>query len=218
MHILLVEDDLDLGRALLQSLKSEGLTGQWVRRAADALIPLKSEPIDCILLDLTLPDGSGLDLLQRWRREKIAVPIVIITARSALEDRLIGLDSGADDYLIKPFAPAELISRIRAVVRRSAQQASDLWKLGDLEIEPRRHVVRLNGQLVDLSAREFQLLKELASAAGSVVPKGTLAQRLVPLGDPLDFSALEVHMSNLRRKIGASRIRTVRGVGYALEL
>jgi two-component system, OmpR family, response regulator QseB len=217
MHILMIEDDLDLGRALLQALKAEGISAQWLRRSADAPHSFEKEPVDCVLLDLTLPDGSGYDLLARWRRAAHAVPIIIMTARSALEERLQGLDGGADDFIVKPFAPAELVSRIRAVVRRSSQQASELWTFGELEIEPRRYVVRLSGQNVDLSPREFQLLRELARDAGAVVPKGTLAQRLEPLGDPLDFAALEVHVSNLRRKIGAERIRTVRGVGYMLE-
>jgi len=217
MHVLMIEDDLDLGRALLQSLKAEGITGQWLRRSADAPRTFEGEPVDCILLDLTLPDGNGYQLLSRWRRAALTVPIIIMTARSALEDRLQGLDGGADDFLVKPFAPAELISRIRAVVRRSARQASEVWAFGELEIEPRKHAVRLKGESVDLSPREFHLLRELAREAGSVVPKGTLAQRLEPLGDPLDFAAIEVHMSNLRRKIGVERIRTVRGIGYVLE-
>jgi two-component system, OmpR family, response regulator QseB len=217
MHIVMIEDDLDLGRALLQALRAEGITGQWLRRSGDAPRSFDGEPVDCILLDLTLPDGTGFDLLSQWRRAKITVPIIIMTARSALEERLLGLDSGADDFLVKPFAPAELISRIRAVVRRSARQASELWTFGDLEMEPRGHAVRLAGQAIDLSPREFQLLRELAGEAGVVIPKGTLAQRLEPLGDALDFAALEVHISNLRRKIGAERIRTVRGVGYMLE-
>jgi two-component system, OmpR family, response regulator QseB len=216
MHILMIEDDLDLGRALLQALKADGITGQWLRRTADVPQMFDAVP-DCILLDLSLPDGDGFTLLSRWRRAAVAVPVIIMTARSALEDRLLGLDGGADDFLVKPFAPAELIARIRAVVRRSAQQASECWVFGSLEIEPRKYLVRLGGDSVDLSPREFHLLRELARDAGAVVAKGTLAQRLEPLGDPIDFAAIEVHMSNLRRKIGAERIRTVRGVGYLLE-
>jgi two-component system, OmpR family, response regulator QseB len=205
------------GGPLLQALKAEGMTAQWLRRAADAPRSFDGEPIDCVLLDLALPDGNGQELLRRWRRAAASVPIIIMTARAALEERLCGLDAGADDFMVKPFAPAELISRIRAVVRRSAQQASELWTFGDLEIEPKRYVVRLRGEPIDLSPREFHLLRELAREAGAVVPKGTLAQRLEPLGDALDFAAIEVHLSNLRRKIGPQRIHTVRGVGYRLE-
>jgi len=214
MHLLMIEDDLDLGRALQQALKAEGISSEWRRRAADAPPALDDACVSCVLLDLSLPDGTGFELLQRWRRGGATVPIIIITARSALEDRLAGLDGGADDFVIKPFATAELVSRIRAVLRRYAQQASEVWTLGELQIEPRRHAARLGGEALDLSPREFRLLLELAREAGAVVPKGTLSQRLEPLGDPVDFGAIEVHVSNLRRKIGAQRIRTVRGVGY----
>jgi two-component system response regulator QseB len=216
MHILMVEDDLDLGRALLQALKAEGITGEWLRRAADARRFVASAVVDCILLDVSLPDGTGYELLSKWRREGLSVPIIIITARTGLEERVASLDEGADDFLVKPFAPVELVSRIRAVVRRCAQQASEVWKLGELEIEPKRYVVRLAGEPLKLTSREFRLLVELGREPGVIVPKSELAQRLEPLGDPLDFGAIEVHISNLRRRIGAQRIRTVRGVGYML--
>lgn len=214
MHILLIEDDLDLGRALQSALKVEGLSSEWLRRAADAPRTVDASLVDCVLLDLSLPDGNGFDLLARWRREGVVVPIIVITARSAVQDRLTGLDGGADDFVVKPFATAELISRIRAVLRRAARQASEVWTLGDLAIEPRKHTAHLHGAALDLSPREFQLLLELAREPGAVVVKSVLAQKLDPLGDPVDFGAIEVHVSNLRRKIGAQRIRTVRGVGY----
>lgn len=216
MHILLIEDDLDLGRALQAALKVEGLSSEWRRRVVDAPRALDGTTFDCVLLDLSLPDGSGLELLTRWRREGYSLPVIVITARSAVEDRLAGLDGGADDFVIKPFATAELVSRIRAVLRRSARQASEVWALGALVIEPRRHVASLHGQALDLSPREFRLLLELAREPGAVVAKGVLAQKLEPLGEPVDFAAIEVHVSNLRRKIGSASVRTVRGVGYML--
>jgi two-component system response regulator QseB len=218
MHILMVEDDLDLGRALLQGLKAEGITSEWVRRAADARRCVDNSALDCVLLDLSLPDGTGHQLLSQWRRAGVVLPIIIITARSALEERLAGFDGGADDFLVKPFATAELVARIRAVVRRSVQQSSDVWTFGDLQIEPKSRLVRVAGASLALSPREFRLLLELCREAGTVVSKGVLARRLEPLGDPVDFSAIEVHVSNLRRKIGAPCIRTVRGVGYMLAL
>lgn len=214
MHILIIEDDLDLGFALQQALKAEGVSSEWLRRVADAPLPFDAQSFDCMLLDLALPDGTGLDLLERWRRAGVAVPIIIITARAALADRLAGLDGGADDFLVKPFATAELMSRMRAVLRRYARQASEVWTIGALQIEPRAYVARLDGAVLDLSPREFHLMLELAREPGVVVAKGALAQRLEPLGDALDFGAIEVHISNLRRKIGADRIRTVRGIGY----
>jgi len=215
MHVLIIEDDIDLGQALLATLELEGISGVWVRSlsAAEAFV---GEAPDCVLLDLALPDGSGIDLLRRWRGRDNAVPVIVITARTALEDRLAGLDGGADDYLLKPFAMAELVSRLRAVTRRYARQASERWTLGELVIEPRSHQVWLTGEPVDLSPREFRLLLELAREPDSVVSKSLLGKRMEPLGDPLDSTAIEVHLSNLRRKIGAERIRTVRGVGYRL--
>ncbi len=216
MHILIMEDDLDLGFALQQALKVEGISSEWLRRVADAPRHFAEASYDCVLLDLSLPDGSGLELLARWRRAGMALPIIIITARSALDERLAGLDGGADDFLVKPFATAELLSRLRAVLRRYARQSSEVWTIGELQIEPRRYLARLAGVPLELSPREFHLMLELAREPGAVVLKGALAQRLEPLGDAVDFGALEVHVSNLRRKIGAERIRTVRGVGYML--
>jgi two-component system, OmpR family, response regulator QseB len=216
MHILIVEDDLDLGRALLQALKAEGITSEWVRSTAGARTAIESTSPDCVLLDVSLPDGTGYELLAGWRRAGLGLPVIIITARSALEERVAGLDGGADDFLVKPFATVELVSRIRAVTRRSVQQASEVWKFGELEIEPRSYVARMAGEPLKLSPREFRLLLELSRDAGTVVSKGVLSRRLQPLGDPVDFSTIEVHVSNLRRRIGGTRIRTVRGIGYML--
>jgi two-component system, OmpR family, response regulator QseB len=217
MHLLIIEDDLDLGRALQQALKTEGISSLWHRRASDAPRSFCDAPADCVLLDLSLPDGTGFDLLKRWRRSGVDVPIIIITARSALEDRLAGLDGGADDFIVKPFAMPELVSRVRAVLRRYAQQSSETWSIGELQIEPRRHVARSGGQVLPLSPREFSLLLELGREPGAVVPKSVLSQRLAPLGDPMGYATIDVHVSNLRRKIGAGLIVTVRGVGYMLQ-
>lgn len=216
MHILLVEDDLDLGPALLAALKAEGLSAQWVRRADHARAALGPE-VDLVLLDRALAGQEGLDLLRHWRARRIRTPVIVITARAALSDRLEGLDEGADDYLVKPFEVPELLSRVRAVYRRHRQQASELWELGALSVSPRSHQAWLAGELLPLSAREFQLLLALAKDSGTVVPKQLLGQLLEPLGEPVDAATVEVHLSNLRRKIGAERIRTVRGVGYQLR-
>jgi len=216
MHILLVEDDLDLGRSLQQSLRAEGLSSEWLRSAADARRFIAQHDYDCVLLDLALPDAFGLDLLREWRKAKLGVPVIVITARLGLEDRLAGLDGGADDFVLKPFIPKELASRIRAVVRRYAQQANSEWSAGSIRIDTRQHQVRVAGQAVELSPREFGILLELVRAGGAVVSKDELARRLQPLGDPVDFGAIEVHVHNLRRKVGSEAIRTVRGVGYRL--
>ena len=217
MHILLVEDDLDLGASLVRALQQDGFTVQWLRRAHDAPLQLDDPGCSAVLLDLGLPDGSGMELLRRWRRAQAAAPVLVITARSALQDRLGGLDAGADDYLVKPFDIPELLARLRAVLRRTAAQSGEQWQFGALSVWPRKCQAQLGGQPLELTPREFQLLLALAQGGGDVVPKRTLAQRLEPLGDPMDTAALQVHISNLRRKIGAERVGTLRGVGYWLE-
>lgn len=216
MHILIIEDDLDLGRALQKALRLEGFSSEWLRQTADAPRSFEGLHYACILLDLSLPDGDGLALLARWRRDGVAIPIIIMTARAALEVRIAGLDGGADDFLVKPFATVELASRMRAVVRRYAQQSREVWTIGDLELEPKSYLARLAGSPLNLSRREFQLMLELARAPGVVVSKSVLAERLEPLGEPVNFAAIEVHIFNLRGKIGGHWIRTVRGVGYML--
>jgi two-component system response regulator BasR len=218
MHILLIEDDLDLGRSLLQTLHTEGMSCEWLRRAADARSFITLNVYDCVLLDLSLPDGSGLELLRGWRKSGLSVPIIVITARVALEDRLAGLDGGADDFVLKPFIPIELMSRIRAVARRYVQQTNNEWCSSNIKIDTRLHLVKVDGQQIDLSPREFQILLELVRADGAVVSKDELAKRLQPLGDSVDFGVIEVHIHNLRRKIGVESILTVRGIGYRLAL
>ena len=217
MHILLIEDDLDLGASLVRALQQDGFTVQWLRRAHDAPLQLDDPGCSAVLLDLGLPDGSGMELLRRWRRAQAGAPVLVITARSALQDRLGGLDAGADDYLVKPFDIPELLARLRAVLRRTAAQSGEQWQFGALSVWPRKCQAQLSGQPLELTPREFQLLLALAQGGGDVVPKRTLAQRLEPLGDPMDTAALQVHISNLRRKIGAERVGTLRGVGYWLE-
>ena len=172
MHILIIEDDLDLGTGLQQALRVEGVSSQWLRRIADVPLPCCIEA-DCVLLDLSLPDGTGLDLLARWRSAGVTVPIIIMTARSALADRLAGLDGGADDFVVKPFETAELLSRLRAVLRRYARQASEVWTFGTLQIEPRSYAARLDGVALELSPREFHLMLALAREPGVVVPKAS---------------------------------------------
>ncbi|SHN07885.1 response regulator [Rhizobacter sp. OV335] len=216
MHLLLIEDDVDLGASLQQALRGAGFTSEWLRTACDAHRFAVAGGHHCILLDLGLPDGHGLDLLRTWRREGLAVPLIVITASDALGDRLAGLDEGADDFIVKPFAVVELIARVHAVTRRAAQQAASVWTIGTLAIDMRQRVCTVDGEPAGLSLREFDVLAALARAGGSVVPKHRLAQSLAPLGEPLDFNAVEVHVHNLRRKVGAERVKTVRGIGYLL--
>lgn len=221
MHILLVEDDLDLGLDLQKALKALGVSSEWVRSLAQARALCQGDaqalPYACVLLDLGLPDGEGLALLQGWRRAGLALPVIVLTARDALAARVAGLDAGADDYVIKPVEAAELASRLRAVTRRAAGQASSLWSVGRVRIDMARREVHTDDELVPLSPREFAILAELARHGGQVVAKHRLVQAVAPLGETLEFSALEWHIHNLRRKLGEDCIRTVRGVGYGLQ-
>lgn len=222
MHLLLVEDDLELGAELQRALSGYGLTSEWVRGTRHARAMTEGECGDdtphfaCVLLDSRLPDGDGIDLLVHWRRRSISMPVIVMSARDAVELRVAALDAGADDYVIKPCAPVEIASRIRAVVRRTAGQASQLWNVGALRIATGTREVRVDGEILPLSPKEYQIVVELARLPGETVSKQRLARAVAPLSEPLEFSALEWHIHNLRRKIGTQLIRTVRGVGYCL--
>lgn len=217
MHLLLVEDDLDLGAALLGALRKAHFTVEWLRTCHDARAFATKVAYDCVLLDLSLPDGQGIDVLRFWRGQGVTTPVIVITARSGLDDRLAGLDGGADDYIVKPFAFEELVSRIHAVMRRAARQADSMWHFGNLLIDVARHEVRLGEVPVALTPAEYDVLLSLARAAGTVVSKHRLARALDPTGESIDFNTIEVHVHHLRKKLGAELIRTVRGVGYLLN-
>lgn len=220
MHLLLVEDDLELGTEMLHALVARGFTNEWVRtaRAALDLVDQVDTLFACAVLDLGLPDSEGLDVLKEWRRRGVKFPVIVLTARDALQSRVSGLDAGADDYVIKPVEPEELVSRIRAVTRRAGGHTSSLWSVGSLQIDLNVREVRQQGRPVDLSRLEFDVVAELARHAGKVVSKHRLVRALAPLGDPMEFNALEVHIHNLRKKLGTSSILTVRGVGYRIGL
>jgi DNA-binding response OmpR family regulator len=217
MKACLIEDDLELGRALQSALQDAGHQVVWVRRVTDAMHWVHEERFDAVLLDLGLPDGSGLDLLRKLRGEGASVPILVITARESLEDRLSGLDLGADDYLVKPFAVSEMLARLRAVVRRSTGRSDSgetAWKSRDLLLDDKMMTVTRAGSPVALSPTEFALLHALMRYQDRVLTRRELEARALPHSDG---QALDVHMSNLRRKIGDGYIRTVRGVGYVME-
>jgi DNA-binding response OmpR family regulator len=217
MKICLVEDDLELGKALQSALQDAGQEVMWVRRAADARHWVDTEPFDAVLLDLGLPDGNGVDLLRHFRIEGKKLPILVITARDSLEDRLNGLDLGADDYLVKPFVVTELLARLRAVIRRATgwnEAGESVWKIKDLMLDERRMVLTRAGNAVVLSKTEFALLHALMRYPDRVLTRRELEARALPNSEG---QALDVHMSHLRRKIGEGYIRTVRGVGYVVE-
>lgn len=222
MHLLLIEDDLEIGAELQRALSGHGITSEWVRSTRHARAMTEGECGDetphfaCALLELGLPDGDGIDLLHHWRRRRVPLPVIVLSARDSLESRVAALDAGADDYVIKPCAPVEIASRVRAVVRRTAGQSSQVWTVGSLRIATGRREVRVDGEVMALSPREYRIVVELARLPGETVSKQRLARAVAPLRDPLEFSALEWHIHNLRRKIGTRFIRTVRGVGYCL--
>lgn len=217
MNILLVEDDLELGNGVRIALEDQGLALLWVRRLGDALQALDSRPFDLVLLDLGLPDGDGLTLLARLRREGETTPVLILTARDALADRLAGLDRGADDYLVKPFALAELVSRVRALARRSYGMAGETLEVRKLALHTATMRVTVDGKLAELSRSEFDLLNLLMKRADRVLTRRMLEEQVLPGGANNESNVLDVHISNLRRKIGPGYIRTVRGVGYVID-
>lgn len=214
MRILIVEDDLALADGLRSGLGLHGFTGDAVHTLGDADLAARDHPYEAIILDISLPDGSGLDLLRQWRNSGVTTPILLLTAYDATRDRITGLDAGADDYLGKPFDLDELLARLRAMVRRSTGQVTPIITLGDLEICESHREVRQNGTPVALSRREFALLHALASRPGHVLSRGQLEERLYGWQEEVASNAVEVHVHNLRAKLGRDVIETVRGAGY----
>lgn len=214
MRVLIVEDDAGISSGLAATLKARGYAVDLTPTLALATAALRVEPFDLVLLDLSLPDGDGLAWLQQVRRTGDTVPVLIMTARDALSDRVAGLDQGADDYVVKPFEPEELLACMRVALRRSEGRASPLLRHGDLVVDPAAHTVMRNGESVTLRAKEFALLLALLRGSGQVLSRQRLEQALYGFDEMLDSNALEVHMHHLRRKLGDGLVKTVRGVGY----
>jgi DNA-binding response OmpR family regulator len=214
MRLLLVEDEELIGQGLRLSLTAEGYDVTWTRTWTDADSHLAASAFDIMLLDLSLPDGDGIDLLKQIRNRSLRLPVLIITARNAVEDRVRGLDLGGDDYLTKPFAIAELLSRIRVLMRRSAGFASEEWTVGEVRLSRSSRMVFRGEDPVELSPREFDVLQALMRNAGRVVTRDALAYQLDLKNDACESNVLEVYVFHLRKKLGADFIRTIRGVGY----
>ncbi|MRR07021.1 MAG: response regulator transcription factor [Deltaproteobacteria bacterium] len=216
MRILLVEDDPMLGEALRISLKQEGITADWALDAEEAELALATGEYALLLLDLGLPGKGGLDLLAELRAGANPIPVIILTARDAVSERIRGLDTGADDYLIKPFDPDELAARIRALQRRQAGRIAPLIEFGLLVLNPATREIFYSGERIFLTAREYVILSALMERPGAILSRAALEERLYGWGEEVESNAVEVHIHNLRKKIGAGHIRTVRGVGYMM--
>ena len=217
MRLLIVEDDVLLGDALATGLRQRGPAVDWFGDGAQADAALAGAAFDAVVLALGLPNGDGMVWLRRWRERGLKLPLLILTARDGIEQRIEGLDAGADDYLVKPITIDELAARLRALVRRSAGQAQAAWQHGALEYDPAAKVVRWQGAQVELTGRELALLEAFLTQPQRVLSKAHLLEKLYDWsGVEPESNALEVHIHHLRRKIDPNIVRTVRGVGYAL--
>lgn len=214
MRILLVEDDGLLGPGVAAGLVQAGYAADLVTSGEDAEAALQTTHYDAAILDLGLPGIDGLTLLRQRRAAKDATPVLVLTARDTIADRIKGLDAGGDDYLVKPFDLDELLARLRALLRRGKGAAAAILRHGRIALDPAAHSVSLDGESVALSGREFAVLQELLINAGRVLTRAQLEERLYGWGEEVESNAIEVHIHNLRRKLHSSVIRTLRGVGY----
>ncbi len=216
MRLLVVEDDALLGDAVQNGLRQAGYAADWVRDGVAAEAALAAEAYAALVLDLGLPRRSGLDVLRGLRGRGDRTPVLILTARDAIEDRIAGLDAGADDYLVKPFDMGELAARLRALIRRAGGQPTPVLKAQGVELDPAGHRVSFQGKPVELSAREFALLHALLLNAGRVLSRAQIEAALYAWGEEIESNAVEVYIHHLRRKLDPRLIQTVRGVGYLI--
>ena len=217
MRLLLVEDDAELGRGIQKALMRDGDHVDWLTNGAEALNAIRAENFELVILDLQLPGKDGIEVLKALRREAISTPVLIMTARDTVDERVLGLDSGADDYLVKPVELKELRSRIRALSRRSHGVAAAESVVGALRIDRNLRQVWFRGEPVELSRREFAVLAEFVNRPGQVLARENLEIMLYGWADGVESNALEVHIHHLRRKLDSKLIKTVRGVGYRLD-
>src|SRR6185503_254299 len=216
MRVLVIEDDPMIGRAVVAGLQDGGYTVDWVREGTDAELALTHRVYDLALLDLGLPRRDGLEILRSMRRAGNTLPVVIITARDAVADRVAGLDNGADDYLVKPFDLDELLARARAVIRRKDGRPTPEMACGALVVDPVKRRVTFRGAPVELSGREFAVLAALMKEPGAVVSREKLEDAVYGWGEEIGSNSIEVHLHHLRRKLLPELIRNVRGVGYRI--
>jgi two-component system OmpR family response regulator/two-component system response regulator QseB len=216
MHLLLVEDDHLVAQGLCRSLRQEGYSVEHSATVKHALQCLGSGEIELVILDLGLPDGDGSQILKHIKAQKKVIPVVILTARSSIDDKVQGLDMGADDYLAKPFEPAELFARLRVASRRVNQAQSSLLQCGDVTMDTSAHSVTLNDELLSLPRKEYMLLKALLENQGRVQSKQQLENKLYQWGEEVGSNTIEVHIHHLRKKFPSYFIKTLRGFGYVV--
>jgi two-component system OmpR family response regulator/two-component system response regulator QseB len=214
MRVLLVEDDRMIGESIRTALRQDGSAVDWVRDGRSAETALGTEQFDLVLLDLGLPQRDGIEILRAMRSRHDQTPVIVLTARDALPDRVTGLDAGADDYLVKPFELEELAARIRAVTRRRSGRAEPGIQIDQIRLDPSMRQVTRAGEPVVLSAREYAVLEALMMRPGAILSRAQLEDRLYGWGDAIESNAVSVYIHQLRRKLGADFIRNVRGVGY----
>jgi DNA-binding response OmpR family regulator len=217
MRILLVEDDTALSDALSRSLRSEGYAVNSVETGVQALQAIATNEFTLLILDLGLPDMDGLEVLAKARKRKHLIPTLILTARDSMTDKIIGLDTGADDYLAKPFDMQELLARLRVMERRLGTAHSSIISIGTVKLDLASHQISVDEQVKELSRREFMLIKALMENAGRIQSKAQLETKLYEWGDELVSNAIEVHVHNLRKKLPKDFIKTIRGVGYSIN-
>ncbi|WP_436874215.1 quorum sensing response regulator transcription factor QseB [Kosakonia sacchari] len=216
MRILLVEDDTLIGDGLKAGLGKKGFSVDWFTDGKQGKAALFSAPYDAVILDLTLPGIDGLDILRDWREQKRAEPVLILTARDAIDQRVEGLRLGADDYLCKPFALVEMAARLEVLIRRRHGQTHSVLRHGNVTLDPGNLVATLDGETLALKPKEFALLELLLRNAGRVLPRKLIEEKLYTWDDEVTSNAVEVHVHHLRRKLGTTFIRTVHGIGYTL--
>jgi two-component system OmpR family response regulator len=217
MRVLLVEDDRMIGEAAAQALKDAGYAVDWVRDGQAALDTIASQSYDVVLLDLGLPKKDGLAVLRSVRARNNPVPVLVITARDGIDDRIQGLDSGADDYVLKPFEMRELLARMRAVIRRKGGVAGPVLSNGVLSLDPATHEVTVHGESTRLSKREYSLLQALMARPGTILSRSELEDRIYGWGEEVESNAVEFLIHSLRRKLGSRAIRNVRGLGWMVS-
>ena len=217
MRVLLVEDEPHLGAALQEHLRAAGHAVDWFELLEPTEHAVLTVSYDALLLDLHLPDGRGLEFLRRLRRRGDHLPVIILTARDLVSDRIEGLKAGADDYVVKPFDLDEVTARLDAVSRRYVGRLTSVLQVGSVELEHESKTARLNGQAVELSAREWAVIDVLARRPHSIVSKEQIEDALYAFGEEIESNTIEVYISRIRRKLGRDFIRTIRGLGYRLE-